>query len=74
MALNLTRVNVNVSPPLPIFSYFENHSHEQDVDRRASKGRKLRYTAHPKLENFMAPEPRDDPELDCDELYRTMLA
>lgn len=26
------------------------------VDRRASKGRKLRYTVHPKLANFMAPK------------------
>ena len=28
------------------------------VDRRASKGRKLRYTVHEKLQNFMAPEDR----------------
>lgn len=27
------------------------------VDRRASKGRKMRYTVHPKLTNFMAPKP-----------------
>ena len=25
------------------------------VDRKASKGRKIRYTRHPKLENFMFP-------------------
>lgn len=28
------------------------------VDTKASKGRKLRYTVHEKLQNFMAPEPR----------------
>ncbi|KAL2019878.1 hypothetical protein VTK56DRAFT_9053 [Thermocarpiscus australiensis] len=28
------------------------------VDRKASKGRKLRYTVHEKLQNFMAPEDR----------------
>jgi protein AATF/BFR2 len=28
------------------------------VDRRASKGRKLRFTVHEKLQNFMAPEDR----------------
>ncbi|KAK4126903.1 TRAUB-domain-containing protein [Parathielavia appendiculata] len=30
----------------------------KQVDRRASKGRKLRYTVHEKLQNFMAPEDR----------------
>lgn len=30
----------------------------KDVDTRASKGRKLRYTVHEKLQNFMAPEDR----------------
>ncbi|CAE7441887.1 AATF [Symbiodinium sp. KB8] len=29
----------------------------RDVDRRASKGRKVRYKVHPKLTGFMAPEP-----------------
>eukprot|EP00245_Coleochaete_scutata_P008643 TRINITY_DN2680_c0_g1_i1.p2 TRINITY_DN2680_c0_g1~~TRINITY_DN2680_c0_g1_i1.p2 ORF type:complete len:134 (-),score=34.55 TRINITY_DN2680_c0_g1_i1:269-640(-) len=31
------------------------------VDRRASKGRKIRYTVHPQLVNFMAPVPRELP-------------
>jgi len=30
----------------------------KQVDTRASKGRKLRYTVHEKLQNFMAPEDR----------------
>lgn len=29
-----------------------------DVDRRASKGRKIRYVVHPKLQNFMFPVQR----------------
>ena len=30
-----------------------------NVDRRASKGRKIRYVAHKKLENFMFPIPKN---------------
>ena len=30
----------------------------KNVDRKASKGRKMRYTVHEKLQNFMAPEDR----------------
>jgi protein AATF/BFR2 len=30
---------------------------KKNVDTKASKGRKLRYTVHEKLQNFMAPEP-----------------
>ncbi|KAK3945630.1 hypothetical protein QBC46DRAFT_371236 [Diplogelasinospora grovesii] len=30
----------------------------KQVDRKASKGRKIRYTVHEKLQNFMAPEDR----------------
>lgn len=29
---------------------------KKEVDRKASKNRKIRYVVHPKLENFMAPE------------------
>jgi hypothetical protein len=29
------------------------------VDRRASKGRKIRYTVQPKLVNFMVPRPSE---------------
>ncbi|KAJ3059603.1 hypothetical protein HDU98_004414, partial [Podochytrium sp. JEL0797] len=31
---------------------------KKDVDTKASKGRKIRYAVHEKLQNFMAPEPR----------------
>ncbi|KAK4199771.1 apoptosis antagonizing transcription factor-domain-containing protein [Triangularia verruculosa] len=39
----------------------------KQVDRKASKGRKLRYTVHEKLQNFMAPEDRrgwEEPAID----------
>lgn len=31
---------------------------KKDIDRRASKGRKIRYVVHPKLVNFMMPIPK----------------
>jgi protein AATF/BFR2 len=34
-------------------------SKNKKVDTKASKGRKIRYTVHEKLENFMAPEDRN---------------
>lgn len=43
------------------------------VNRKASKGRALRYTVHPKLENFMFPEPYPTPEMDADELFRSLF-
>ncbi|XP_074266886.1 uncharacterized protein LOC141590179 [Silene latifolia] len=33
------------------------------VDRRASKSRKIRYNVHEKIVNFMAPRPKDMPEM-----------
>ena len=30
-----------------------------DVDRRATKGRKIKYVVHPKLQEFCCPVPRD---------------
>uniref|UniRef100_K3WRT7 Apoptosis-antagonizing transcription factor C-terminal domain-containing protein n=1 Tax=Globisporangium ultimum (strain ATCC 200006 / CBS 805.95 / DAOM BR144) TaxID=431595 RepID=K3WRT7_GLOUD len=43
------------------------------VNRKASKGRQLRYTVHPKLENFMFPDPYPKPEMDVDELFRSVF-
>ncbi|CCF34073.1 Bfr2 [Colletotrichum higginsianum] len=54
---------------------------KKHVDRRASKGRKMRFNVHEKLQNFMAPEDRraweqdaasdaemeDDEEVDAEE-------
>ena len=36
----------------------ENKQHRKGVDVKASKGRKMRYTVHEKLQNFMAPDDR----------------
>ncbi|KAG3120726.1 hypothetical protein PI124_g1425 [Phytophthora idaei] len=43
------------------------------VNRKASKGRQLRYTVHPKLENFMFPEPYPKSEMDVSELFRSLF-
>ena len=45
----------------------------QNVDRKASKGRRLRYHAHPKLVNFMAPIPAPEPPLDLDSLHASLF-
>ena len=44
------------------------------VDTKASKGRKLRYTVHEKLQNFMAPEDRSTwGERQTDELFGSLF-
>ena len=46
----------------------------RQVDTRASKGRKLRYTVHERLQNFMAPEDRGSWEdRQVNELFRGLL-
>ena len=46
----------------------------KQVDRKASKGRKLRYTVHEKLQNFMAPEDRRSWEQDAiDRFFGTLF-
>lgn len=46
----------------------------KQVDRRASKGRKLRFTVHEKLQNFMAPEDRRSWENEAiDRLFGTLF-
>ncbi|KAF2670060.1 TRAUB-domain-containing protein [Microthyrium microscopicum] len=43
------------------------------VDTKASKGRKLRYTVHEKLQNIMAPENRASwSDRQCDELFASL--
>ncbi|KAL0589704.1 hypothetical protein ABG067_002253 [Albugo candida] len=43
------------------------------VNRKASKGRQIRYVVHPKLENFMFPEPHAKPSMDIDELFKSLF-
>lgn len=45
------KVNANVNTSL-------HRKNKNKVDRRASKGRKIRYTVHDKLQNFMYPVPK----------------
>lgn len=47
---------------------------KKDVDVKASKGRKLKYTVHEKLQNFMAPEDRGTwGERQAEELFGSLL-
>lgn len=47
---------------------------KKNVDTKASKGRKMRYTVHEKLQNFMAPEDRGTWEQDAiDRFFGTLL-
>ncbi|KAF6809919.1 TRAUB domain-containing protein [Colletotrichum sojae] len=47
---------------------------KKHVDRRASKGRKMRFNVHEKLQNFMAPEDRRDWEQEAiDRLFGTLF-
>lgn len=44
-----------------------------NVDRRATKGRKLKYIEHPKLLNFMTPEALPTIEIDVDRLFASLF-
>ena len=46
---------------------------KSDVDRRASKGRKLRYTVHKKLQNFMFPHEAPETSIDIDMLLQSLF-
>jgi protein AATF/BFR2 len=47
---------------------------KKNVDTKASKGRKLRYTVHEKLQNFMAPEDRGKwGERQAEELFGSLF-
>lgn len=46
---------------------------KKDVDRRASKGRKIRYVVHEKLQNFTFPVSRPATSMGEDVLFKSML-
>lgn len=50
--------NANGNVPTVRWTAIKEAKTRKQVDRRASKGRKLRFTVHEKLQNFMAPEDR----------------
>ena len=45
----------------------------KDVDRRASKGRKVRYAVIPKLVNFTFPQQRGESSMDEDEWFKSLF-
>lgn len=47
-------------------------SKKKKVDTKASKGRKLRYAVHPKLEHFMFPVPVGEVGMDVDRLFASL--
>ncbi len=48
-------------------------SNKANVDRRASKGRKIRYTVHPKLVNFTFPVARPEPMIKEDIWFKSLF-
>ena len=45
----------------------------KEVDRRASKGRKIRYAVIPKLVNFTFPQQRGETAMDDDEWFKSLF-
>jgi len=71
-ASSLSGLNINF-PTEPWQAAREAKS-KKAVDTKASKGRKLKYTVHEKLQNFMAPEDRTSwGERQCDELFGSLF-
>lgn len=66
--------DANGSVPTVRWTAIKEAKTRKQVDRRASKGRKLRFTVHEKLQNFMAPEDRRNWEDDAiDRLFGTLF-
>ena len=67
--------NEAVAPNIELnFNLHREAKAKKNVDTKASKGRKLRYTVHEKLQNFMAPEDRRGwDERQSDELFRSLF-
>lgn len=66
----LSGINLNV----PTWQAAREAKTKRNVDTKASKGRKLRYTVHDKLQSFMAPEDRSTwGERQADELFSSLF-
>jgi protein AATF/BFR2 len=60
--------------PIHPVTGMRNDKVKRDIDTRASKGRKMKYTVHEKLQNFMAPEDRGTWTTRArDELFASLL-
>ncbi|EON69275.1 hypothetical protein W97_08435 [Coniosporium apollinis CBS 100218] len=70
VGVQLSGVNLNV----PTWQAAREAKTKRNVDTKASKGRKLRYTVHEKLQNFMAPEDRGTwGERQAEELFGSLF-
>ncbi|KAJ5670986.1 Protein bfr2 [Penicillium longicatenatum] len=64
-----TRLNIH-----PVTGMRNDKNKRADVDTRASKGRKMRFNVHEKLQNFMAPEDRGSWSIRArDEFFASLL-
>lgn len=69
---SLSALNINF--PMEPWQAAREAKTKKAVDTKASKGRKLRYTVHEKLQNFMAPEDRTSwGQKQCDELFGSLF-
>ncbi|CAM9236547.1 unnamed protein product [Scytosiphon promiscuus] len=48
-------------------------SRKKSVDRKASKGRKIKYVTHPKMQNFMFPQEYESPPMEPSELFASLF-
>ncbi|KAK8795628.1 hypothetical protein WA158_000285 [Blastocystis sp. Blastoise] len=53
--------------------YRKSKINKKEVNRKASKGRRLRYQVHPKLLNFCAPEAYPPPPMDVQQLFSSLF-
>ena len=51
----------------------QRNSKKKEIQRKASKGRRLIYTVHPKLQNFCTPEKYPQPNIDVDQLFSSLF-
>lgn len=66
--------STNMTAGLPALPNRRELKVKKPVDTKASKGRKMRYTMHEKLQNFMAPDDRGTwGERQRDELFGGLL-
>ena len=72
-AKSINKVNEHDGELKKLLKKSQNKSINQ-VDRRASKGRKIRYEYLTKLQNFMVPINRYDPDFLVDELFTNLFA
>lgn len=67
------KANINIATSARLKRSLSKKITKKDIDRRASKGRKIRYIVHEKLTNFTFPTKRDESILDEDVLFRSMF-